>query len=75
MAKVKERIPKPAGEKQTANYKGTSIRLLADVSMETRIKVFWKKGSSEIYSKPWKRKICNPEYSTQQDYHLEQREK
>ena len=52
MAKVKERIPKPAGEKQTANYKGTSIRLLADVSMETRIKVFWKKGSSEIYSKP-----------------------
>ena len=34
MAKVKERIPKPAGEKQTANYKGTSIRLSADFSVE-----------------------------------------
>ena len=44
MAKVKERIPKPAGEKQTANYKGTSIRLSADFSMETLIKFSGEEG-------------------------------
>ena len=46
MAKVKERIPKPAGEKQTANYKGTSIRLSADFFVETLLE-----GSGMIYSK------------------------
>ena len=47
MAKVKERIPKPAGEKQTANYKGTSIRLSADFSMETLIKFSGEKGGAK----------------------------
>ena len=44
MAKVKERIQNPAGEKQTANYKGTSIRLSADFSMETLIKFSGEEG-------------------------------
>ena len=34
MAKVKERILKTAREKQRVNYKGTPIRLSADVSKE-----------------------------------------
>uniref|UniRef100_A0A8D1CX20 L1 transposable element dsRBD-like domain-containing protein n=1 Tax=Sus scrofa TaxID=9823 RepID=A0A8D1CX20_PIG len=33
--KDKERIPKAAREKQSINYKGTSIRLSADFSTET----------------------------------------
>ena len=47
MAKVKERIPNPAREKQTANYKGTSIRLSADFSMETLIKFSREKGAAK----------------------------
>ena len=35
MAKVKERIPEAAREKQSLNYKGTPIRLSADFSTET----------------------------------------
>ena len=35
MAKVKERILKAAREKQSFNYKGTSIRLSADFTTET----------------------------------------
>ena len=35
MAKVKERILKAAGEKQSVNYKGTPIRLLANFSTES----------------------------------------
>ena len=34
MAKVKERILKAARDKQRVNYKGTSIRLSADFSVE-----------------------------------------
>ena len=44
MAQVKERIPNPAREKRTANYKGTSIRLSADFSMETLVKFSGEKG-------------------------------
>ena len=44
MAKVKQRIPSPAREKQTANYKGISIRLSADFSVETLIKFSGEKG-------------------------------
>ena len=35
MAKVKERILKAARETQSVNYKGTSIRLTAEFSIET----------------------------------------
>ena len=32
-------------------------------------------GSGKIYPKSWKGKICNLGYSTQQDYHLEYKER
>ena len=35
MAKIKKKILKAAREKQSINYKGTPIRLLADFSTET----------------------------------------
>ena len=35
MAKVKERILKAARETQNINYKGTPVRLSADISAET----------------------------------------
>ena len=44
MAKVKERILKAARDKQRVNYKGTSIRLSADFSMETLIKFSGEEG-------------------------------
>ena len=47
MAKVKERIPNPARDKQTANYKGTSIRLSGDFSMETLTKISREKGAAK----------------------------
>ena len=31
-------------------------------------------GNGKIYSKSWKGKTCNLEYSTQQAYHLQQKE-
>ena len=47
MAEVKERIPNPARDKQTANYKGTSIRLSAGFSMETLTKFSREKGAAK----------------------------
>ena len=68
MAKVKdkERILKAAREKQSINYKGISIRLPPDFSTETlQARREWQ----EIF-KVLKEKICNLEYSIQQEYHL-----
>ena len=49
MAKVKdeERILKAAVEKQSVNYKGTTVRLSVDFSRET----VWARGSGKIYLK------------------------
>ena len=68
MAKVsdKERILKAAREKQNVTYKGTPIRFSADFSTETlQARREWQ----EIF-KVLKEKICNLEYSIQQEYHL-----
>ena len=66
MAKVKERILEAAWEKQRVNYKGIPIRLY-DFSTE----MLQPRWSGQIYSKSWKGKVWNLEYSTQQDYQLE----
>ena len=66
MVKVKERILEAAWEKQRVNYKGIPIRLY-DFSTE----MLQPRWSGQIYSKSWKGKVWNLEYSTQQDYHLE----
>ena len=73
MAKVndKERILKTTRETQSVNYKGTTVRLSADFSTET----LQAEESGKIYSKSLNGKICNIEYSSQQDYHLEEEEK
>ena len=47
MAKDKEKILKTAREKQSMNYKGTPVRLLADFSIET----LRPEGSGKIYLK------------------------
>ena len=67
MAKVKERILKAAREKQSTNYKGTPIRLSADFSTETlQARREWQ----DIFKGMKGKKICNLEYSIQQEYHL-----
>ena len=68
MAKVsdKERILKAARKKQNVTYKGTPIRLSADFSTET----LQARRNSKRYLKCSKEKICNLEYSIQQEYHL-----
>ena len=73
MAKVKnkERTLTAAREKQRVNYKGIPIRLSADFSTETlQARHEWQ----DIF-KVLKGKICSLEYSTQQGYHLKQKEK
>ena len=66
MAKVKERILEAVWEKQRVNYKGIPIRPY-DFSTE----MLQSRWSGQIYSKSWKGKVWNLEYSTQQDYQLE----
>ena len=69
MAKVsdKERILKAAREKQNVTYNGTPIRLSADFSTETlQARREWQ----EIFKVLKRKKICNLEYSIQQEYHL-----
>ena len=70
MAKVsdKERILKTAREKQNATYKGTPIRLSADFSTETlQARREWQEIFKGLKGK---KKLCNVEYSIQQEYHL-----
>ena len=69
MAKVndKERILNAAREKQNVTYKGTPIRLSADFSTETlQARREWQ----EIFKALNGKKICNLQYSIQQEYHL-----
>ena len=63
----KERILKAAREKQNVTYKGTPITLSADFSTETlQARREWQ----EIFKVLKRKKICNLEYSIQQEYHL-----
>ena len=65
--KVKERILKAAREKQTVNYKGTTMRLLADFSRE----ILQARREGQDIFKFLKGKCCFLEYSTQQENHLQ----
>ena len=67
MAKVKERILKAARETQNINYKGTPVRLSADISAETlKARREWQ----DIFKVLKGKRNCSLEYSTQQEYHL-----
>ena len=59
-----ERILKAAREKETVTYKGVPIRLSADFSKQTL-------QAKKKYSKSWKARTYNQNYSIQQIYHLE----
>ena len=56
--KHKERILKASREKQQVTYKGTPIRLTADLSAEN----MQAEGNGRIYLKYWKEKIYNQDY-------------
>ena len=64
--KDKERILKAAREKQLATYRGVDIRLSADLSKET---LQTRRDWQEIQS--CKAGTYNQDYSTQQSYNLE----
>ena len=66
-AKDKERILKAAREKQLVIHKEASLRLSADFSTETS----QAKGIGKKYSKWWKARTHNQDYSNQKHYHLE----
>ena len=68
MAKVsdKEWILKAAREKQNVTYKGTPIRLSA-IYLQKHCR---PGGNAKRYLKCSKEKICNLEYTIQQEYHL-----
>ena len=65
--KDKGRILKAAREKQRITYKGVPMRLSADFSKET----LQVEENNRKYSKSWKAKTYNLDYSIQQSYHLE----
>ena len=69
--KEKERILKVAREKQLVTYKGTSIKLLADFSAE----ILQARREWDNICKELKGKTYNQEYSTQQNYHSELKER
>ena len=78
MAKIKdkERILKATRQKQLVTYKGTPIRLSVEFSVETlqarrewHVKVLKEKTNKQT-NKPY-----NQEYSTQQGYHSELKER
>ena len=64
--KGKEKILKAAREKKQITYKGTPIRLSAYLQQ----KLCRPGGNGKRYLKCSKEKICNLEYSIQQEYHL-----
>ena len=65
--KEKERILKAAREKETVTYKGVPIGLSDDFSKET---LQARRGWKEVF-KVMKGKDLHPNYSIQQNYHLE----
>ena len=67
----KQKLSKQLGQEQTremetVTYKGVPIRLLADFSTET----LQARGARKKYSKSWKARTYNLDYSIQQSYHL-----
>ena len=65
--KDKEGILTAAREKQRVTYKGVPIRLLTYFSKETlQARMNWQK-----YSKWWKARTYNQDYSILQSYHVE----
>ena len=66
--KDKERILKAAREKETVTYKEVPIRLSADFSKET---LQARNLTGKKYSKSWKARTYNLDYSIQERYHLE----
>ena len=58
-------------KKQQVTYKGNSICLTADLSVET----LQARGNGRIYLKYWKGKIYNQDYYTQQGSHSKLMEK
>ena len=69
--KDKVRIPKAAREKQSINYKGTPVSLAADFSTET---LQARKEWQDMF-KVLKGKNCSLKYTTQQEYHLQEKVK
>ena len=71
LTKVKKRILKAAREKQRVNYKGSPLRLSADFSAE----ILQARREWHDIFKVMKQKTYNQEYSTQQIYHLDLKER
>ena len=69
--KDKERILKAARKKQGVSNKGVSIRLPADFSKET---LQARRDCQEVF-KVIKSKNLQPDFSTQQNYHVESSDK
>ena len=73
--KDKERILKAARKKQRVTYKEVPIRLWADFSkqqqQQQQQKPLQTEGAGKKYSKWWKGKTYNLDYSLQQSYRLE----
>ena len=69
--KDKEKILKAAREKKHVTYKGTLIRLLADFFSRNCS----PEGSDMIYLTWWKEKTSNQDYSTQEGFHSDLKEK
>ena len=65
--KDKERILKAVRERDTVTYKGVHLQLSADFSKEN----LQAKGTGNKYLKSWKAKTYTHDYSLQQSYHLE----
>ena len=71
LTKIKDKILKAAREKKQITYKGTPIRLSADVSAETlQGRREWHNILNEM-----KGKISNQDCSTQQGFHSDLKEK
>ena len=73
MPKVKNkgRILKAAREKQLVTYSGVPVRLSVNVWKET-LNIEW---IGKKYSKSWKAETYSQDYSIQQSYHLELKDK
>ena len=65
--KDKERILKAAREKQRVTYSRVPI----DSQLISQKKLFKQEGTGKKYSKWWKPRTYNQDYSIQKSYHLE----
>ena len=69
--KHKEQILKAAREKQQITHKGVSIRITADLSIET----LQARREGQDILKVMKEKNLQPDYCTEQEYHSNMKEK